>query len=198
VPNVAVAQLPRISDVDRVNAKLGSVMSDLDVLASNVAAFFTDDVSHDDAVFMERAGIAVDEKQRHADPATIARLLVFADETLNDLETIRDYALRLRRDLLVAYREFVLEPSGRRRCASRALVSRGARIGAARRWRAMANREEVLGAPHLDVSLRRERDTRRGASLAASHGHAHAHARERLAIPVDPPYPVSRDRLPAR
>jgi hypothetical protein len=63
---------------------------------------------------MDRAGIAVDEKRRYADPATIARLLVFADDTLEDLERIRCDAEKLRRDLLWVYRDCVMESSGRR------------------------------------------------------------------------------------
>jgi hypothetical protein len=111
----APARLPSISEVDRADEKLGSFMSDLDFFASDVAAFVREDVSLEDAAFMARAGIAVEEKCRYTDPATIVRLLVFADETLDDLDRIRDDAQKLRGDLLWAYRECVIEPDGRRK-----------------------------------------------------------------------------------
>jgi hypothetical protein len=86
-------------------------------MTSDVERFATEpDEVVEDAVFLSRHGIAgPDEKERrHADPAIIARLLVFADELEGDAESLRDYALRLRGSLLSIYREYVFEPTGRR------------------------------------------------------------------------------------
>jgi hypothetical protein len=104
-----VVFLPRISDVDAADNKLGSFMSDLDSLTSDVETFSRDAVPLDDADFLHRASIAYEDRERHADPATIARLLVFADEGLEVAGRIREDATRLRKALLAIYREQVIE-----------------------------------------------------------------------------------------
>ena len=110
-------RLPPISEVDRADEKLGSFKSDLDSIRSQTKVFAGNDVSLEDATFLSKTGVEFAERPRSTDPATIARLLVFADEVLDDVEDIREDAKKLRQDLLWAYRMFVIEPSGRRRDA---------------------------------------------------------------------------------
>ena len=100
--------LPKISEVDAADHTIGAFKSDLDKFKS-AAETFVRFVSLNDGMFLEKAGIEVREQRRNADPAIIARLLVFADEVLDDVDQIREDALALRRDLLTAYREFVIE-----------------------------------------------------------------------------------------
>jgi hypothetical protein len=111
-PTVATKQLaflPRISDVDTADEHLGRFMSALDSFASEVDAFSRDPVPLDDAHFLFKAGIEYEHRERHADPATIARLLVFADEVLDNLEYVRAEATRLRKALLTIYRYQIIE-----------------------------------------------------------------------------------------
>jgi hypothetical protein len=108
--------LPAISVVDRADNYAGLLLSELDSITSAVERFAGEEVSLEDAVFLDRHGIALDEEEvRNADPALIARLLVFANELEVDAETIREDAARLRTALLAIYRENVYELSGRRR-----------------------------------------------------------------------------------
>jgi hypothetical protein len=101
--------LPTIASVDRADAHVGKLMSDLEGITMAVERFAGDDVSLEDAVFMTEAGIAVGQPRRDAEPATFARLLVFADELLGDTEQIAELAQRLRSALLLSYREAVIE-----------------------------------------------------------------------------------------
>jgi hypothetical protein len=107
--------LPTISQVDRADDHLGLLLSDLDWMTSDVASFSDSTERMDDAVFLSRHGIADDPEHRYVEPATIARLLVFADELEGDAEALREYAVRLRGSLLWIYRQHIFEPSGRRR-----------------------------------------------------------------------------------
>jgi hypothetical protein len=100
--------LPPISAVDAADESLGSFKSELASMKLE-AATFVSFVPLDDAHFLDQAGIEVQEPRRHIDPALIARLLVFADDILDDVEYIRKDALALRGSLLTAYREFVIE-----------------------------------------------------------------------------------------
>jgi hypothetical protein len=63
-----------------------------------------------DAVFLSRNGIALEAQDpREVDPALLARLLVFADELCDDIESTADDAQRLRSAVLICYRHLVLE-----------------------------------------------------------------------------------------
>ena len=102
--------LPAISRVDVADRRIGDFMGDLEKFRRQ-AETFASFVPLDDAYFLERAGIEVQEQRRHADPAIIARLLVFAVDVLEDADRIREDALALRGHLLAAYHQFVVERS---------------------------------------------------------------------------------------
>lgn len=101
--------LPPISAVDEADHKLGSFISDLDHLRSEAERFAGESVSLDDAVFLNHAGVEIDEPPREADPALFARLLVFANETIEDAEHIAEDARKLRSALLDAYRYLLID-----------------------------------------------------------------------------------------
>jgi hypothetical protein len=107
--------LPSISEVDVADDAIGKFLSDLDWFASAAEKFRGDDVSLEDHVFMDRNGIEFENAPRHVDPAIIARLLVFADEAIDDADKIKRDAERLRGELLTIYRGFVIERSRQRR-----------------------------------------------------------------------------------
>lgn len=113
MPNTTtrLRSLPPISKVDHADSHLGLFLSDLDSLTSEVERFAYET---DDAAFLAIHGIASDEGKRVVDPATVARLLVFADELETDAKAVLDYGQKLRAALLSVYRENILEPSGRR------------------------------------------------------------------------------------
>jgi hypothetical protein len=117
--NTLASRLPSISDVDRADDKLAGFISDLDAFASRAhEKYVSAGVSLEDAAFMVESGIAVEPSDAAAsDPAVIARLLVFADEVIDEVELIEQRAIALRHALLVGYRETVIERSGRRRGA---------------------------------------------------------------------------------
>jgi hypothetical protein len=105
--------LPAISAVDAADEKIGSFLSDLDMITSDVAIFAGDEMPLADAVFMSKHGIKIPTgRPRHADPATIARLLVFANEIVDDADSIKRDAEKLREALLSIYRNHVID--GRR------------------------------------------------------------------------------------
>jgi hypothetical protein len=101
--------LPSISTVDEADDLLARFLSRLEDFAVTAESFGSDPVSLEDAHFLDRAGIDFEHRERIADPATIARLLVFADETLDDADTVRREAARLREALLVIYRYLVID-----------------------------------------------------------------------------------------
>ncbi|MGH2921824.1 MAG: hypothetical protein ACRDKU_07160 [Gaiellaceae bacterium] len=105
--------LPQISEIDEADDLAARFGSALDDFTTRAEKYIGNDVKLDDAAFLLANGIAVDERPRHADPALFARLLVFADDALDEAERIAEDARRLRRALLVGYREFVID--GRRR-----------------------------------------------------------------------------------
>ena len=107
--------LPSVEEVDAVDEKLGSFLSDLDDFASRVQGLVEPAKSLEDCSFLVRAGIAVgDEAPSNLDPAVFARLLVFADELLGDAQHITDYAAKMGQNLLWIHREVVLDPATRR------------------------------------------------------------------------------------
>ena len=110
----ATMYLPGISEVDDADGKLGSLLSDLDVFVRATEQFSGDDIPLEEALFLDKSGIAFENAPRHVDPAVIARLLVFAEEALDDAEKIRDQPESLRSALLSIYRNYVIERLDRR------------------------------------------------------------------------------------
>lgn len=105
--------LPAPSVVDAAEAHLGELLSELDSFVHAAEVFSGHQLPLEDAVFLSRNGIEPDpEPSRHVDPAIIARLLVFADELLDDVDAIRAHAENLRRLLLTSYRRHVIERPG--------------------------------------------------------------------------------------
>ena len=103
-------RLPAISHVDRADDRFGLFRSDLDSLRSQLEQFGGDDMPIADAVFLYDNGITLDEQEpREVDPAILARLLVFADELLDDLDSVAEDAKRLRSAVLDNYRHLVIE-----------------------------------------------------------------------------------------
>ena len=101
--------LPAVDEVDAADAKIGSFMSDLDAFRSTVEEYASDDMSLEDAVFLDGAGVATANRPRDVDLAEYARLLAFAAEVLRDAEYIAEDARKLQAALLRAYREYVIE-----------------------------------------------------------------------------------------
>jgi hypothetical protein len=101
--------LPAISVVDRADDHLGRLLSDVDAMTSAVESFVGDGMPLHDFLFLRQSGIAIEDSPRHPDPATLARLLVFANELADDAKAIEDYAQRLRAALLTTYRECIID-----------------------------------------------------------------------------------------
>jgi hypothetical protein len=105
----AVETLPPTDDVNEVDNKLGSFLSDLDSLTSVVESLEGDGISFDEALRLENLGIKWEPRNIEIDSEALARLLVFADELTTDAERITEYAEKLRHALLSLYRWHVLE-----------------------------------------------------------------------------------------
>jgi hypothetical protein len=100
--------LPPISDVDKADELIGGFLSDLDDLHRRVNEL-TRTVPLEDLAFTEANGIQLDNRPVHIEPAAVARLLVFADEVIEDAAHIAEYAEKIRGGVLRLYRNHVIE-----------------------------------------------------------------------------------------
>lgn len=100
-----VPRLPTLNDIEEADNKLGSFMSSLDWFTSEAEAIDKGrEIPLDVAAAMIRNNVEFEDSFPYEhDDKTFARLLVFADELLNDAESIERDAHRLRQALLGIY-----------------------------------------------------------------------------------------------
>ena len=101
--------LPTLEEVEATDHKLGSALSDLDDFAHRVERMCGDTQSVDDYAFMVTAKVTLPSEPIAYDGERFARLLVFADELVEDAERLRKDAERLRAHLLQLYRSEVTD-----------------------------------------------------------------------------------------
>jgi hypothetical protein len=104
--------LPSLGEIEATDEKLGSTLSDLECFASIVKHLCGDEppLPLDEALSRLREGTLPDLPAFEYEAAQFARLLVLADEVLEDAERLGSYASELRDGLLQLYRDRVLEP----------------------------------------------------------------------------------------
>lgn len=113
--------LPTWEEVELADEKIGLFKSDLEAIASQVKAAL-EPVPLDDAIFMERVGIAVPESPP-PDKTLVLRLIAFAAEVLEDAKDIAELAAELQHDALTLFHDSRgrdADPEGRQR--SRAAI----------------------------------------------------------------------------
>ncbi len=105
-----ILRLPSVDEINLADDQLAAAKSALDDFTSRAQAFVGLVETIPEGVTLEDFIADQAATEREVDVEALARLLVFADELLEDADDIRAYAIALRQHLLTSYRSYVLEP----------------------------------------------------------------------------------------